>query len=145
MSRSLLDLANDLEKKADKIDGNASLAAVNVALAIVGDLAYSTPVDTSQAISSWITTLDTPADFKQGPYYPGEGGSTYRASAAETINQAKAALANKKPGQTIYITNNQPYIKRLNEGYSAQEPAGFVERAILIGRRVLQKFKLKGL
>lgn len=145
MSRSLLDLANDLEKKAAKIDADASKVAVDVALAIVGDLAYSTPVDTSQAISNWITTLEAPANFKQDPYYQGEGGSTYRASAAETINQAKAALANKKPGQTIYITNNLPYIKRLNDGYSAQEPAGFVERAILIGRNVLRKFKIKGL
>ncbi len=66
------------------------------------------------------------------------------ASAAETINQARAVLATKKPGQKIYITNNLPYIRRLNDGYSKQAPAGFVERAVLIGRKMRKNFKIKG-
>ena len=143
MAKSLLDLANSLERKAKAIDEAASKTAVDTALAIVGDLAYKTPVDTSQALSNWIVTLDAPATERIDPHYPGEGGSTQRSSAAETLNQAKAVLANKKPGQAIFITNNLPYIKRLNDGYSAQAPAGFVERAELLGRKIIAKFKIK--
>lgn len=143
MASDLLDLANRLEKKAEAIDKAASKTAVDAALAIVGDLAYVTPVDTSKALSNWIVTLDSPASEKIDPHFFGEKGSSQRASAAETLNRAKAVLQNKKPGQAIFITNNLPYIVRLNEGYSGQAPAGFVERAVLIGRKMFEKFKIK--
>lgn len=143
MAKSLLDLADRLEKKAKAIDEAASQTAVDASLAIVGDLAYKTPVDTSQALSGWQVTLENPASGRIGPHYPGLQGSTYNASAAETLNLAKAVLKNKKPGQAIYITNNEPYIRRLNDGYSGQAPAGFVERSVLIGRKMLSKFKIK--
>ncbi|QBZ71728.1 hypothetical protein [Pseudomonas phage KP1] len=144
MAKNLLDLADRLERIDKELNGAASDIAVDAALAIVGDLAYRTPVDSSQALSGWQVTLDTPAAGRIGPHFPGFQGSTYRQSAAETISLAKAVLKNKQPGQAIYITNNEPYIKRLNDGYSAQAPAGFVERAILIGRKMFKKFKLKG-
>lgn len=139
----LLDLAERLEKKAKSVDKSASDAAVKVALTIVGDLAYQTPVDTSKALSNWIVTLDAPTSEKIKPHFPGQKGSTYRASAAETLADAKRVLTNKKPGQAVYISNNQPYIKRLNdEGYSPQNDH-FVERAVLLGRKILEKFKFK--
>lgn len=143
MANDLLSLANSLERKAKAIDEAASKTAVDTALAIVGDLAYKTPVDTSQALSNWIVTLDAASTQKIAPHYPGSQGSSQRASAAETINSARAVLKNKKPGQPIFITNNLPYIRRLNDGYSGQAPAGFVERAVLIGRKMLAKFKIK--
>src|SRR5687768_17574214 len=143
MARTLLDLANAVDKLAERSSQSASDHAVNTALAIVGDLAYRTPVDTSQALSNWDVTLDSPAVGKHGPHFPGESGSTYRASAAETLSQAKAILKTKKPGQRIFITNNQPYINRLNEGHSKQVPAGFIERAVLLGRKMKAKFKLR--
>lgn len=143
MARTLLDLAKYVDKIADDAKQAASDLAVETSLTIVGDLAYKTPVDTSQALSGWEVTLDAPAIGVHGPHFPGKGGSTYRQSAAETLAKAKAALKSKKPGQVIYITNNQPYIKRLNDGSSAQTPAGFVERAVLIGRKMMRKFKLR--
>lgn len=143
MAKSLLDLANSLERKAALLDKAASDAAVEVALTIVGDLAYKTPVDTSQALSNWQVGLGAAVSGKIGPHYPGQKGTTQRASAQETISAAKAVLANKKPGQEIHITNNLPYIRRLNNGYSGQQPAGFVERAALIGRKIVEKFKIK--
>ena len=144
MAKGLLDLAASMERKANAINAASSQLAVDTALTIVGDLAFKTPVDTSQALSNWIVTLETPSSDKIKPHFPGESGSTQRASAAETINQARAILAKKKPGQKIYITNNLPYIRRLNDGYSKQTPAGFVERSVLIGRKMRRNFKLKG-
>lgn len=143
MAKDLLALAEMLEAKAKAIDKAASQTAVDTALAIVGDLAYKTPVDTSRALSNWIVTLENPAGQQIKPHFPGSHGSTQRASAAETLNTAKLVLRNKKPGQAIFITNNLPYIRRLNDGYSAQAPAGFVERAVLVGRKMRKKFKIK--
>ena len=143
MAKTLLDLAARMKRLATAVDAAASNHAVKVALTIVGDLAYHTPVDTSKALSNWVVSIGTPTFKRIDPYFFGESGSSRNASAQQTIAAAKAMLANKKPGQVIYITNSQPYIRRLNEGYSRQAPAGFVERSVLIGRRVKFEFKAK--
>lgn len=143
MAKTLLDLADSFEKKSKTIKADTSKLAVDTAMAIVGNLAYKTPVDTSQAISNWIVTIGAENQTQIKPHFPGIQGSTYRASAAETIANAKAVLSSKKPGQSIFITNNLPYIKKLNDGSSSQAPAGFVESAVLIGRKMVAKFKLR--
>lgn len=143
MAKTLLDLAKRMDRLAGAIDAAASEHAAKVGLTIVSDLAYHTPVDTSKALSNWIVSIGGPTFKRIDPYFFGEGGSSRNASAQETIAAAKAMLANKKPGQSIFITNSQPYIRRLNEGYSRQAPAGFVERAALIGRRLKFEVKIK--
>ena len=143
MAKTLLDLANDMNKLADSIPQAISSYKVKIAQTIVADLAYKTPVDTSQAISNWVVTLGAKNVGIIRPHYPGEYGSTRNASAQETIQRANVVLSKKKPGESIFITNNLPYIVRLNDGYSAQAPAGFVERSILIGRRMAARFQLK--
>lgn len=143
MPGDLYDLAERFEKKAAALDQKASNAAVAVALAIIDDLSYHTPVDTSQALSNWNVNLGSAATGTNGPHYPGMFGSTQHASAQETIAKAREILKNKKPGVAIHITNNLPYIVRLNDGYSKQVPAGFVERSVIVGRNALRNFKLK--
>lgn len=139
MAGDLLDLAERLEKRAADIDKAASEIAVDVALSVLGHLAFHTPVDTSQAISSWIVTLGSQATHKNLPHFPGLQGSTFRASANETIAIGKRVLKAKKPGQAIFITNNQPYIRRLNDGTLSKQPGGFKEAALLVGRKTLAK------
>lgn len=143
MARTLLDLADDVDKLAAEIGQAASDHAVKTALTIVGDLVYHTPVDTSQALSNWDVTIGAPANDPHGPYFAGNFGSTRQQSAAQALAVAKETLKSKKPGQTIFIANNLPYIVRLNEGHSQQVPAGFVERAILLGRKMKAKFKFR--
>jgi hypothetical protein len=109
---------------------------------IVGDLALNTPVDTSQAISNWRVGIGSPPSAKVPPHFPGKHGSTYALSSPETVKRALEALQSRKPGQTVYIANNLPYIRKLNEGSSTQQPKGFVERAIVIGRRQIRNAKL---
>ena len=144
MAGNLLDLAKSMERKRKAVEKAGSELAVDCALTAVGHLAYHTPVDTSQALSSWVTTLDAPSSAKLTPHFAGKFGSTLRASAAETLRRAKEVLKNKKPGQVIYITNNQPYIRKLNDGTHSKQPGGFVEAALLLMRRTVKKFKFKG-
>lgn len=143
MARTLLDLANDVDKLGEKIAQSASDHAVKTALTIVGDLVYHTPVDTSQALSNWDVTIGAPADDPHGPYVAGKHGSTMQQSAAQALAVAKETLKDKKPGQTIYIANNLPYIRALNDGHSQQVPRGFIERALLLGRKMKASFKLR--
>ena len=144
VGKSLSDLARILDNKVDAIKEAASDAAVKTAVTVVSDLAFKTPVDTSDAISNWQTELNTPASGERNPYFTGSRGSTQLASANATIQNAKAKLVGKKPDQDIFISNLLPYIADLNNGTSAQAPAGFVERAILIGRKSAKRnFKVK--
>lgn len=143
MARTLLDLANDVDKLGEKIAQSASDHAVKTALTIVGDLVYHTPVDTSQALSNWDVTIGAPVSDPHGPYFAGQHGSTQRQSAAQALNVAKETLKDKKPGQSIFIANTLPYIRRLNDGHSQQVPAGFIERALLLGRKMKASFKLR--
>lgn len=139
---TLADLADRMNKLAASLDQKASDTAVKAATAILKDLTTVTPVDTSQALSNWQVGLGGPVTNKIPPYFPGLGGSTADKSAAAALRAGIAALQNKKPGVSIFISNNLPYIRRLNEGYSRQAPAGFVERAVLIGRKIAEDIKI---
>lgn len=143
MAKDLTYLAESMGKLSVKIEKEASRAAIETALAIVGNLVQVTPVDTSNAISNWQTSLDSPITNEIRPYYPGHAGSTQTESAVGALEQSHDALSFKKPGQPIWIANNADYIRDLNDGSSRQAPAGFVESAVVIGRKVARNFKAK--
>lgn len=101
-------------------------------LEIVRALVNSTPVDTSAALSNW--RVGTSAGGAVPPYYSGLAGSTQGASAAAAIAAADAAIAAAKGANKLVIFNSIGYIRFLNEGSSAQAPAGFIEAGILRGK-----------
>lgn len=142
MPRNLNDLAKFLEAKAKQIAPANSERAVETAVIVLGVLGERTPVDTSQALSNWQVSLDAPNYTFIGPYVPGYLGYTASQSLAEVLRIGRMMLAKKKPGQTIYITNNAPYIRDLNTGTSKQAPAGFVEASVMVGRKRMPKLKL---
>lgn len=140
---SLSDLATRMQKLAVAIPNNVNELKKKIALTIENDLVYVTPVDTSQALSNWtVSLIPLTSDSFRAPYYPGEQGSTRGPSAQEAIDAAQAVLAGVKAGQAVYVGNAAPYIQRLDEGYSSQEPAGFVSRAILLGRKVVESAQI---
>ncbi len=138
---TLKGLAKRLNDRADGLEEEASKHAVKVAETIVASLAYDTPVDTSQALSNWQVGVGVPVAADRPPFYPGERGSTYKQSADATVEAARVRLAAKKPGETIYISNLLPYIRKLNGGSSKQHPGGFVEIAVVRGREILRKLR----
>lgn len=115
--------AQDMNRLATLVGRNIPKLQAQVAQHVVEDVARNNPVDTGQSSANWKTAIGAPdlsADL--GPN--SRGGQ-------HSIDEAKKALASLAIGQTVYITNNLPYIVTLNSGYSAQAPAGFVETAIV--------------
>jgi hypothetical protein len=144
MARNLNDLANRLESIAENIDSENSRRAIVAAKVFLDTVVYRTPVDTSTALSNWQVTLDSPAtDFREA-YVPGYLGYTMAASARAAIDAGEAVLRTKKPGQSIFITNNTPYIMDLERGRSKQAPQGFLQVSLLAARRSIPEFKLEG-
>lgn len=100
-------------------------------LAIDQVLVTSTPVDTGRARSNWVVGTG-PSTRAIDAYAPGEGGSTAGENAQAALRQARAFL-DSTDATTIYISNDLDYIEYLNQGTSAQAPAGFIEEAVQAG------------
>lgn len=139
MTKDLNHLAARMERLAGLVETSASRLAVAGVRAAVRELVYVTPVDTSEALSNWQVSLNAPPAVNIPPYYPGIKGSTRRSSAEQAINEAEAALTVKEPGQTLFLYNLTPYIKRLDEGSSSQFAGGFVPRALISFRVAVEE------
>lgn len=76
-----------------------------------------TPVDTGHARANWVPSIGDP--------FRGEvdGDGAHDGGVADVLSYELGDGA-------AWVSNNVPYILRLNDGWSAQQPAGFVERAI---------------
>lgn len=83
-----------------------------------------TPVDTGRARGNWQVTINVPAVGETGKFDTSsslEGGGS---------SEDLSALAQLRLGDVIFITNNVPYIVRLEEGWSAQAPQGMLAVSI---------------
>lgn len=107
----------------NKVIGTIEKKVRAVALIVDSELAITTPIDTGRARANWLPSLNTPDTRK---VEPGQ-----KADINAAINAYKIA-------DTILISNNLPYIRRLNDGYSKQAPAGFVDAAIAKGARAVK-------
>lgn len=117
-----------------RVEENSSALVRRVALAVDSTVVLATPVDTGRARANWQVNIGSPAAGTRDAYATGSQGSTASANAREALAQGRDEISRYRPGDdSINITNNLPYIGRLNDGHSAQAPSGFVERAVLVG------------
>lgn len=96
-----------------------------VAMGILMGVSQETPVDTGNARANWhVQTGSASSDVDD---YTGDASGAAQAS----ISRGVPVIAGyDKQDKSIHITNNLPYIERLNNGYSAQAPRYFVETII---------------
>lgn len=88
-------------------------AAITVGNAIIG----ITPVDLGTLQANW------KAEVNNAP-----SGTTNSTNKAEATSSMVSGTINYKIKDTIYIANNMPYAKRINDGYSKQAPTFFVQK-----------------
>lgn len=109
-----------------------------LALDIVANLVAAppeggTPVDTGWARANWIPRIGEPFRGTAGTREQAEAGNV---SGAEQGAGQVAMLGYRLERGRVYISNNVPYIVRLNEGSSRQAPRGFVQAAVAKAVRV---------
>lgn len=100
--------------------------ARKLTLQITANLIESTPVDTGHAKSNWVPSIDSPHEGVAGS----KGGVNYGAQSAGIAAVMGYGFLSRLWRRKLFVTNNVPYIGKLNEGYSKQAPAMFVEQAI---------------
>jgi len=101
-----------------------------VALVANQTVIMATPVDTGRARANWQISIDTEIT-----------GQVDGTDAQGAIARNAATIRGYRNG-AIILQNNVPYIGRLNDGWSAQAPAGFVEKALQTAARVVAKAKV---
>lgn len=144
MAVSLAQFARIMLGAERRLPGAVNVLIKGLAEDIDRGVILETPVDVGTARSNWVVSLTSPeGDFIQA-YVPGDRlGKGERRNAFAAIIQGRGVIQSRQPGQTIFIQNNAPYIGILNDGYSAQSPALFVESAIITSVRNLNGKELK--
>lgn len=127
---------NNMRARGEEIRRNSDRLVRRVALAVDGTVVLATPVDTGRARSNWQVELGQPAEGEIPAYAEGKGRSTEGANSRAALEQGKEVIARYNgdaQNASVHITNNLGYIGKLNDGWSAQAPAGFVEKAVHVG------------
>jgi len=122
-----------MERRGEEVERGTIFAMQKGALAIGTALVMSTPVLTGNARGNWQMSLGLPADKEIGRLDP---------SGATTIAAMTGVVSQMRPGgglsSRVFITNNVPYIAKLNAGSSPQAAAGWVERAVIAGSAAVE-------
>lgn len=101
---------------------------VKITLDVVANLIETTPVDTGWARANWVPAIGAPFKEDLSRVRP-DAASAGQASGKQQA--AVGAMASYKLVRgSVFVSNNVPYINRLNAGSSQQAPAAFVQRAI---------------
>lgn len=130
---SLDEFADIAAGYARTLDANSDQLIRNTVVSIVQNLATSTPIDQGTAVSNWQVGVGSVPDDVRTAFVIGSHGSTASENMLQVIDEARRKMKNYKYGTSLDIVNNVPYLARLNDGWSAQAPAGFVEEAFLRG------------
>lgn len=127
---------------ADRVEPGAHKVVQQVALAVDQTVVLATPVDTGRARANWQVQAGVATSDIIEAYSPGKGASTSTENTRAALEQGKIAVSAAQPGQEIHITNNLAYIGALNDGHSAQAPAGFVEEAVAAGVQTIRTARI---
>jgi hypothetical protein len=127
----------------DRIEAGANQLAKGVVICMASDLIEHTPVDVTTAVSNWQASLNAPVMFELPAIVPGHHGSTAGPSRAEALAHVTRVVEEKQPGEVIYLSNLVSHLVYLNQGSSRQEPAGFFERAIVVGEAYVQSSPIR--
>lgn len=124
-----MNLALDIRAFVEKTGKNADKKVQKICLDLVSGIVMKTPVDTGRARANWQTSIGSPKDREVDTTDPG---------GTKAINNALDDIA-KANGNIFWITNNLPYIYRLEyEGWSKQAPMGMARITIENIRRQLR-------
>lgn len=116
---SAREFAIDLEKFGKVTEEEATLIIRKIALDLDSAIVLATPVDTGRARGNWYPSLNKPSDEMDLNKLDPSGN--------EATSKINSTVALFKLGDTVWMTNNLPYILPLENGHSQQAPQGMVD------------------
>lgn len=146
---SLVQFSKNIRRRGRQVENASSRVVKQVSKRALRSLVKNTPVDKGVARSNWRVGIGGVPTAVINAYAPGRKlgiGETANARAAIKagtirIDSVKSTSAGLKTG--IFIANNTPYIKKLNDGnHSSQTAGGFIQTAMLEARLEISNFKV---
>jgi hypothetical protein len=107
---------------------------------------FRTPVDTGRARMNWHTSVGSPV-LTADEYDGDDGGSVAGPATTDAVKELihYGNLADAHNGDVVYIANGLPYIEKLENGSSTQNPQGMVKVTLAelqeVGRQVAEKIR----
>lgn len=136
--RNFKSLGRKLRQIGETVEENSGDIVRGTALVVDQVVVTTTPVLSGRARSGWDVEIG-----RESSFVPEGEPSTPGAGEAEALAKGRATIERWRLGNgIIYISNGLPYIRRLEEGYSAQAPAGMVTDAAAAGRDYANRQKL---
>jgi len=121
--------ADDVQGFADKAGKSVDETMRAIALELFSSTIKDTPVDTGRARGNWQTTIGAPAN-----------GEVDRLGDGEAVKEVSATVADFSGGKVIYLSNNLPYIYRLEyDGWSDQAPGGMLRKNVARIQQIVAK------
>lgn len=125
-----MSFSQDLDKATLNLAGYAEDMVRGTLFALASRIIKESPVDTGRFRGNWQASLNTP---KQGKL------QRLDKSGAGPINDMSSVVMGLNMGQTFYLTNNLPYARRLEYGYSKQAPSGMLRINVMRVQSELEK------
>ena len=123
------ELKVDIEDILDDMDRFVAREIVSLTFEIHAELVESTPLDLGWARANFVPQIATPYRENLRDAEPSSGAANNRASA--NISRLGRIAASYRLGNgPLFISNNVPYIGRLNDGHSKQAPPGYIPMAV---------------
>lgn len=120
---------DNLEIILDDMDRFIGRQITALAFEVQATLIEFTPLDLGWARANYVPKINTPHRENLTSAEP--SSETAAAQAAKTSSELFTIAASYTAEQgPFYISNNVPYIGRLNDGHSKQAPAGFIQLAV---------------
>ena len=110
-----------VQRFADSVPEKIIPLHKKIGLEALRRVVLKTPVDTGRARGNWQVSIGDPALTML---------EAADRTGSDTIAIGTAQLENLKAYETIFLTNNVPYIIYLEEGSSKQAPAGMVKMTV---------------
>jgi hypothetical protein len=111
------------------LEGVAERVVAKIVLDVTANLIETTPVDTGWARANWVPAIGAAYAADLRGVSPTIGAIS-GADVLQVAGQTAVATGYRIGQGSVFVSNNVPYITRLNDGSSSQAPAGFVQRAI---------------
>ena len=137
-----MSFSSDLRKYAKKLDLSLEEVAVSICSEAVTSVIEKTPVDKGGAKANWVATLNRPY-----------GSIVKTTDESGSISISKGiSIAKNASGNIFYLTNNLPYIRKLEfggyssgpkivGGFSTQAPRGMVRLTMMEIKAKLRKYR----
>lgn len=110
---------------------------LGLALDIQANLQEDTPRDTGWARANWVMSTGAALEDGQVAQTKDPTPAQVAQAAARQTESMDGVLGYTLAQGPIFTTNNVPYIGRLNEGWSKQAGAAFIQRSV--GRALMER------